>query len=118
MGIVYKGYDEQIDRDVAVKTLQPHIIRRHGDEHDALRRFSSEVRSAGRCLHPNIVTVFDYLEDDGAPYIIMEHVPGGTLEGVINSGAFPPLRQVADLMTQILCWRSNMRTAKGSCIAM
>jgi serine/threonine protein kinase len=102
VGIVYKGYDEQIDRDVAVKTLQPHIIADMVGSKDALRRFSSEVRSAGRCLHPNIVTVFDYVEEDGAPFIIMEHVPAGTLEGVINSGVFPPLRQVGDLMTQML----------------
>jgi eukaryotic-like serine/threonine-protein kinase len=102
VGIVYKGYDEQIDRDVAVKTLQPHIIADMATSKDALRRFSSEVRSAGRCLHPNIVTVFDYVEEDGAPYIIMEHVPAGTLEGVINAGVNPPLRQVGELMTQIL----------------
>lgn len=102
VGIVYKGYDEQIERDVAVKTLQPHIIADMSTSKDALRRFSSEVRSAGRCLHPNIVTVFDYVEEDGAPFIIMEHVPGGTLEGVINSGANIPLRQVGELMTQIL----------------
>ena len=102
VGIVYKGYDEQIEREVAIKTLQPHILADLTASKDALRRFATEVRSAGRCLHPNIVTVFDYVEEEGAPYIIMEHVPAGTLEGVISSGAYLPLRQVRDLMAQIL----------------
>ncbi len=102
VGIVYKGYDEQIEREVAVKALQPHILADLAASKDALRRFALEVRSAGKCLHPNIVTVFDYVEDEGAPHIIMEFVPAGTLENVINSGAYLPLRQVNDLMAQIL----------------
>jgi len=102
VGIVYKGYDEQIEREVAIKALQPHILADLATSKDALRRFATEVRSAGKCLHANIVTVFDYIEEDGAPYIIMEYVPAGTLENVINSGAYLPLRQVGDLMSQIL----------------
>lgn len=102
VGIVYKGFDEQIERDVAVKALQPHILSDLTASKDALRRFATEVRSAGKCLHPNIVTVFDYVEHDGAPHIIMEYVPAGTLENVINSGAYLPLRQAGELMAQIL----------------
>ncbi len=102
VGIVYKGYDEQIEREVAVKALQPMILADLTSSADALRRFATEVRSAGKCLHPNIVTVFDYVEENGAPHIVMEYVPAGTLENVISSGAYLPIRQVGDLMTQIL----------------
>jgi serine/threonine protein kinase len=102
VGIVYKGYDEQIEREVAIKALQPMILADLTASTDALRRFATEVRSAGRCLHPNIVTVFDYVEENGAPHIVMEYVPAGTLENVINSGVRLPLRQVGELMGQVL----------------
>src|SRR3954470_1979674 len=72
IGVVFKGYDEQIDRPLAIKTLRPEILDDVSDE--LLRRFAAEARSAGRCLHPNIVTVFDFVEHEGAPYIIMEYV--------------------------------------------
>src|SRR5215467_10966361 len=102
VGIVYKGYDEHIDRAVAIKALQPQILADLADNAETLKRFAAEVRSAGRCLHPNIVTVFDYLEQDNAPYIVMEYVPAGTLEVVIKSGANLPVRQVSEIMGQLL----------------
>jgi serine/threonine-protein kinase len=102
VGIVYKGYDEQIDRPLAIKTLQPEVLADLSASEDTLKRFAVEARSAGRCLHPNIVTVFDYVEDKGAPYIIMEYIPAGTLEGVIKSGARLPARQVGEIMAQLL----------------
>jgi len=102
VGIVYKGYDEQIDRPVAIKTLQPEILADLSANADTLKRFAAEVRSAGRCVHPNIVTVFDYMEENGAPYIVMEYVPAGTVESVIKSGARIPIRQVCEIMTQLL----------------
>jgi serine/threonine protein kinase len=102
VGIVYKAYDVHIDRAVAIKALQPEILADIASNADTLKRFAAEVRSAGRCLHPNIVTVFDYMEENGAPYIIMEYVPAGTLESVIKSGARLPIRQVSEIMVQLL----------------
>ena len=102
VGVVYKGYDEQIDRPLAVKTLRLDVISSADDKNHLLQRFAVEARSAGRCLHPNIVTVFDYIEQDGAPYIIMEYVNAGTLENVINSTTMLPIRQVGEIMAQLL----------------
>ena len=107
VGIVYKAYDVHIDRAVAIKALQPEILADIASNADTLKRFAAEVRSAGRCLHPNIVTVFDYMEENGAPYIIMEYVPAGTLESVIKSGARLPIRQVSEIMVQAYCTRSS-----------
>ncbi len=101
-GIVYKAYDEQIDRAVAIKALRPEILEDLSANADTLQRFADEVKSAGRCLHPNIVTVFDYFEEDRAPYIVMEYVPGGTLEGVIKYGGRIPIRQTCEIMSQLL----------------
>jgi serine/threonine-protein kinase len=101
-GIVYKGYDEQIDRPLAIKTLRPDLLGDGPENEELLKRFAAEARSAGRCLHPNIVTVFDFVEHEGAPYIVMEYVDAGTLENVIASGALLPVRQVGEIMAQLL----------------
>jgi eukaryotic-like serine/threonine-protein kinase len=102
IGVVYKGYDEQIDRPLAIKTLRPEILENLSENDELLRRFATEARSAARCLHPNIVTVFDFVEHDGAPYIIMEYVNAGTLENVIRRGTLLPIRQVGEIMAQLL----------------
>jgi serine/threonine-protein kinase len=102
VGVVYRGHDEQIDRPLAIKTLRGDVISTVSDRDNLLKRFAAEARSAGRCLHPNIVTVFDYVEHDGSPYIIMEYVDAGTLENVINSGAMLPISQVGEIMVQLL----------------
>jgi serine/threonine-protein kinase len=102
IGVVYKGYDEQIDRPLAIKTLRPEILENLSENQDLLRRFATEARSAARCLHPNIVTVFDFVEYEGAPYIIMEYVNAGTLENVIRRGTLLPIRQVGEIMAQLL----------------
>jgi len=102
VGVVYRGYDEQIDRPLAIKTLRSDVLSSVSDHENLLQRFSAEARSAGRCLHPNIVTVFDYVEFNGSPYIVMEYVDAGTLENVINSGAMLPLSQVGEIMGQLL----------------
>jgi serine/threonine-protein kinase len=101
-GIVYKGYDEQIDRPLAIKTLRPDLLGDGSENEELLKRFGAEARSAGRCLHPNIVTVFDFVEHDGAPYIVMEYVEAGTLENVVRSGTLLPVRQVGEIMAQLL----------------
>ena len=63
MGVVYKGHDPDIDRVVAVKTLHTHLM--NADERASwLERFAREAKAAGRVLHGNLVTIFDYLEQD------------------------------------------------------
>src|SRR5215813_11350810 len=82
VGIVYKGYDPQIERPVALKTLRADVLEVVPDRKGLLARFGREARSAGRCQHPNVVTVYDYVEHADAPYIVMEYVEAGTLEQV------------------------------------
>ncbi len=101
-GIVYKGHDERIDRVVAIKTLRPEVLADLNENAEVLKRFGAEVRAAGRCLHPNIVAVFDYVEEGGAPYIIMEYVPAGTLDSVIKSGVLLAIGQIRAIMEQLL----------------
>jgi len=72
MGMVFRGHDPHIGRAVAIKLL------RISDE-DLHDRFLREAQSAGSLKHPNIVTIYDFGEHDGAPYIVMEYVEGTTL---------------------------------------
>ena len=78
MGVVYRAHDPAINRDVAVKLV--HIVVDDAEQRGAvLARFRQEVQAAGRCSHPGIVAVFDFLEDDGDPAIVMELVEGSSL---------------------------------------
>jgi serine/threonine-protein kinase len=72
MGVVYEGFDPDIERRVAIKMLHPHLItQRNGGEF--LERFKREARSAARCIHPNIVMVLEYGLNDDMPYIVMRY---------------------------------------------
>lgn len=102
VGVVYKGYDPDICRAVAIKSLRREVLEGVEDQPSLLARFAREARSAGRCQHPNIVTVFDYVEQNETPFIIMEFVEAGTLENVTRSGTLLPLPQVGEVMVQLL----------------
>jgi serine/threonine-protein kinase len=77
MAVVYAGWHEQLDRPVALKVLASHLA---GDEHFRTR-FLREARIASKLHHPNLVRTYDIAELDGSPCIVMELLPGGTLEG-------------------------------------
>jgi serine/threonine-protein kinase len=81
MGIVYKARDTVLDRPVAFKIL-PESLK---ENPQALKNFLREAKSAARLNHPNIVTVYDAGEQDGAFYIAMEFVDGNTLKDIIRS---------------------------------
>lgn len=101
MGMVYMGHDEAIDRAVAIKTIHRRLLRGE-DSAEWLERFRREVRAAGRCLHPNIVTVFEYGEENEAPYIVMEYVQGRELRDYLKDRQPMPLRNVVAIILQVL----------------
>jgi hypothetical protein len=80
MATVYLARDLKLDRAVAIKLLADNFA---GDD-EVRKRFSREARLAARLDHPNVVQVFDVGEDEDRPYIVMEHVEGGTLEDRLN----------------------------------
>ncbi len=101
MGMVYLGHDTAIDRQVAIKTIHRRLLR-GDDSAEWLERFRREVRAAGRCLHPNIVTVFEYGEEADAPYIVMEYVQGRELRDYLKDRQPMPLRNVVAIILQVL----------------
>ncbi|HOW75957.1 MAG TPA: serine/threonine-protein kinase [Candidatus Competibacteraceae bacterium] len=101
MGMVYLGHDAAIDRQVAIKTIHRRLLR-SDDSSEWLERFRREVRAAGRCLHSNIVTVFEYGEEAGAPYIVMEYVQGRELRDYLKDRQPMPLRNAVAIILQVL----------------
>src|SRR5271169_2740390 len=80
MGVVYKAVDSQIGRYVAIK-----MITSDGDE-SLIERFKSEAKSTGSLQCPNIVTVYDFGEQDGNPYLVMQFLEGASLDSMIQRG--------------------------------
>jgi len=83
MGEVWAATDTVLDRTVAVKLLNPGLSQ----ESDFVERFRAEARHTAALQHPNIATVFDYGEDDGTAYLVMELVPGQPLSQIISERA-------------------------------
>ncbi|HET7711010.1 MAG TPA: serine/threonine-protein kinase [Thermoanaerobaculia bacterium] len=98
MGIVYRARDAVIDRIVAIKTI---TTAAEGIDQNQVARLLMEARSAGRLHHPNIVTVFDYGEENGIAYIVMEYAEGVDLAQVITSGQQLALPTKIDILLQI-----------------
>ncbi len=94
-GVVYAATDELLRRDVAVKEIRlPRSIS--ADERAVLRqRVLREARSAGRLQHPGLVPVFDVLDADGRPWIVMELVDGHSLAEIIRDEGPLPRERVA-----------------------
>jgi len=101
MGLVYRGYDETIERDVAIKIVHPHLI---GDEDREafLQRFINEAKAAARCNHPNIVTILEYGEDQNTPYLVMEYVKGFSLHEYLTVHKKVPIKKTLNTVVQVL----------------
>ena len=97
MGLVYRAFDRQLNREVAIKTVTEGLT---GDQ-EMLKRFYQEAAKTGALKHPNIVTVYDLGEQDGFPYIVMEYLPGDPLDRLIQSGKSQPLASKLRIIEQV-----------------
>ena len=91
MGVVYKAMDTRLGREVAIKLLQPQLLRNDM----ANTRFLREARAAAHLNHPNIAVLYDVGEHDGKLYLVMEYIRGRTLDRCLDSGPLP-LQQWSD----------------------
>jgi serine/threonine protein kinase len=91
MGVVYRGRDEGLDRDAAVK-----VIRTEALDDESRAMFLKEARAAARLQHPNIVTVYEMGEEEGVPFLAMELLAGQDLQRAMRDRAFAdPLAALA-----------------------
>ena len=87
MGQVYKAHDENLGRVVALKMLPMEFVA----DPERVRRFRQEAFAASRLNHPNIITIFEIVEQDGNHFIAEEYVEGQTLRATLECGALAPL---------------------------
>jgi serine/threonine-protein kinase len=100
MGVIYRAHDPEIDRNVAIKLVRADLL--YGDDRsDYIARFRREAQAAGRCLHPNIVTIYDFALHEGNPFIAMEFVAGRNLNEV-RAGASLPTDDAIAITLQVL----------------
>jgi WD40 repeat protein len=97
MGTVYKARDPILDRVVALKTMLVDVLGEPGMR----ERFLREARSAARLQHPNIVTVYEFGEVEGVPFIAMEFLEGDTLPAAIEGKRLPDLASKLGVITQL-----------------
>lgn len=86
MGVVYRAEDSWLGRTVSIKVLRPELAA----DAEFLRRFRREAKAAACLSHPNIVSLFDVGQDGDLHYLVMEYVPGHTLEERLDQGPLPP----------------------------
>ena len=93
MGIVWRGRDELLERDVAIKEVRVPTTVSQDDAEIVYQRTLREARTAARLNHPGVVTVFDVVEENGSPWIVMEFVRARALDQIVTEDG--PLRPLA-----------------------
>jgi serine/threonine protein kinase len=101
MGVVYEAYDPIIERRIAIKTVRTDAFDQDGLK-EVLPRFEREAKASGKLSHPNIVTTYDFGQDDGTAYMVMEFVAGKPLSELLGEHASFPLDDSVRIVTQIL----------------
>ena len=96
MGVVYKARDPLLDRVVAVKTIMSPQGQGRRVRSAFLERFQREAKAAAKMQHPAIVTIFDVGLDEelGAPFMVLEYLPGESLADRLDRVRFPLARSV------------------------
>jgi serine/threonine protein kinase len=100
MAVVYRAFDRQLQRDVAIKIIRtdafpPQVVER------MRQRFEREALSLAQMDHPNIIPIYDYGEFDQSPYLVMKFIRGGTLKDYILSGKPIDFDQAARLLEPV-----------------
>ncbi len=101
MGVVYRGFDPDIGRYVAIKTLHAHILNTPEGK-ECLLRFHNEVKITGCFNHSGIVSIYEFLVDQDIPYFVMEYVEGKELKKVLLSGKKFKWQEALVVITNLL----------------
>ncbi len=98
MAVVYKAYDQQQQRDVAVKVLRDDVAM----DAESRRQFRKEYQAVGMLSHPNIRAVYDVVASGDTEYIVMEYVDGVNLKQYMRKKVVLPWQEVLRLSTQVV----------------
>jgi serine/threonine-protein kinase len=94
MGQVYRATDTQSGERVAIKALNPDVLAR---DPGMLERFKREGQALRQLNHPNIVRMIAAVEEDGKHFLVMEYVPGGSLQDTLSSNGRIPSDKVIQI---------------------
>ena len=97
MGVVYKGFDSDLNRPVAIKFLSPHLAA----SGVARKRFAREARAAAAVMHPNVVPIHSVNASSVRPYLVMAMVPGMSLQKYIEDNGPLPVKDVIRIGQQV-----------------
>ncbi|MCB1008944.1 MAG: serine/threonine protein kinase, partial [Acidobacteria bacterium] len=100
MGRVYRGYDPQLGREVAIKMIATSLAGARDDGDEVAARFLREARVAARLQHPGVVAVYDAGREGDGLYLVMELVDGETLAERLSRGDFPSIEEALDIVAQ------------------
>src|SRR6266853_2114644 len=108
MASVFKTWDHRVERLVAMKVL------RSLDKNDlrAVERFRREARAAAALAHPNAVTIYDFVEEDGQYFLVMEYIHGPTLKQLIGQRRHLQARETIEIASQV-CAVLQVAHARG-----
>jgi len=97
MASVFKTWDHRVERLVAIKVL------RSLDKNDlrAVERFRREARAAAALAHPNAVTIYDFIEEYGQYFLVMEYIPGPTLKQLIGQRRHLQSQETLEIAAQV-----------------
>ncbi len=98
MSVVYRATDMQDERTVAIKMLR----HEYAEDEEFIRHFRNEMEATKDLHHPNIVEIYDFSQEDDAPYIVMEYISGITLKAYINVVQSMGWRDALNIVAQIL----------------
>ncbi|MFT3932652.1 MAG: serine/threonine-protein kinase [Chitinophagaceae bacterium] len=98
MGIVYKAVDNVLGREVALKMLHTSMIR----QAQVLDRFKKEAQVLARLLHPNIAVIYNFIEQEGQFYMVMEYVEGTNLDSLAKTYQSIPWKFIVAMFVQAL----------------
>jgi len=99
MGVVYKARDPELDRVVAIKTINLSLPKEERSDYEA--RFYQEARAAGSLNHPNIVTIYDVGKSERVAYMAMELLEGEELRSILSGHEPLPLELALDIAAQV-----------------
>ncbi len=98
MGVVYRGRDDALERDVAIKVMSATVLA----DQEARDRFVKEARAAARLQHPNIVTIYELGQHEGLPFMALELLEGMDLQRAIEAGIRPDPKLTLPIILQLL----------------
>ncbi|MCG8671497.1 MAG: protein kinase [Pseudomonadales bacterium] len=101
MGVVYKGFDPNIARPVAIKTIHKNLLDSEMGQ-EMLRRFQTEAQAVGKLTHANIVGIYEFDQYKGTPYFVMEFVEGKDLKTIVKEGQDIDLEEAIRIISSVL----------------